>query len=142
VGMSFLEQLSKELSVAASACQRMDILEKLVAGINGDDGRDVENLLVNILRADENPIVRHEVAFVLGKLYERGDIQGEITLAQLCDSALSDCSVVVRHEATEVLGCFSAVSAIETLQKLANDPNHDISATAQISLERLIQVSS
>ena len=136
------KQLHKELSIATSACQRMDILEKLIGGIDGDDKYYVEDLLVNVLRSDENPIVRHEAAFVLGKLYELGDIQGEITLSQLCDTSLSDSSVVVRHEAAEVLGCFNADKAVATLQFLVNDPNRDISATAQISLERLMEVSN
>jgi HEAT repeat protein len=136
------KQLRKELSVAASACQRMDILEKLVGGIDGDDKCYVEKLLVNVLRADGNPVVRHEAAFVLGKLYELRDIKGEITLSQLCNSSLSDSSVVVRHEAAEVLGVFNAGKAIATLQILVDDPNHDISATAQISLERLLEVSN
>jgi HEAT repeat protein len=138
VDPDLFKQLRKELSLAASACQRMDVLEKLVGGIDGDDNCRVEKFLVDILRADENPIVRHEAAFVLGKLYELGDVRGEITLSQLCDSSLSDCSVVVRHEATEVLGCFNSSRAIIALRILKDDPNQDISATAQISLERLV----
>ena len=137
--IDFFKQLRDELSIAVTACQRMDVLEKLVGGIDGDDNCAVENFLVNILRTDKNPVVRHEAAFVLGKLYELGDIQGDITLGQLCDSSLSDRSVVVRHEAPEVLGCFNDDKAITTLQILENDPNYDISMTAQISLERLVR---
>lgn len=132
----FSRQLRTELS-ASSAFRRLEALENLASGIGGGDGARVEEILVNVLRADENPVVRHEAAFILGKLYESGDVRGEMTLGQLCDSALCDRSVVVRHEAAEVLGYFQAGRAIATLQILSDDPDPDISATARISLERL-----
>ncbi|MET0645727.1 MAG: HEAT repeat domain-containing protein [Pyrinomonadaceae bacterium] len=137
MNVDFTERLRAELS-AASDYRRLEALENLVGGIGGDDdtGR-VEEILVDVLRADANSVVRHEAAFVLGKLYELGEVRGEITLGQLCDSALRDCSVVVRHEAAEVLACFNTGRAIATLQVLLDDPDPDVSATARISLERL-----
>lgn len=137
MNVDFTESLRAELS-SGSAFRRLEALEELVGGAGGvDDAGRLEGIIVDVLRGDENPVVRHEAAFVLGKLYELGEVRGEMSLGQLCDSALGDGSVVVRHEAAEVLGSFDAGRAIATVRMLVDDPDPDVSATARLSLERL-----
>jgi HEAT repeat protein len=63
------------------------------------------SLLLRTLREDPNAVVRHEAAFVLGRVHDlHSDLVGDEVFLALCKSARTDSSIIVRHEATEVLG--------------------------------------
>jgi HEAT repeat protein len=125
------------ISARIPAVERMDSLEKLLESNLDFDPEYVEEVLVRVLASDADPVVRHEAAFVLGKLHQRGKISGQKALDQLCWSAFSDSSVIVRHESAETLGYFNDPRAAAALERLAADPNPDVAATAQIGLARL-----
>lgn len=129
--------LQRVLSHSAPPVERMDCLEELIEGDLDFDPEYVEEALVRILASDEDPVVRHEAAFILGKLHQRGKISGRRAIEQLCRSALSDSSVIVRHESAETLGYFDDPRAAAALEKLAGDPHPDVAATAQIGLARM-----
>jgi HEAT repeat protein len=132
-----IESLRQGLLAEPDPPKRMDLVESLVDGIGNLPGDLVETLLVQVLRHDENCIVRHEAAFVLGRLYGRGGIPGRMAWDALAASATSDPSLIVRHEATESLGWFSVPQTTLLLKQLELDPNEEISATAKLGLLRL-----
>ena len=105
------------------------------------DSRLVEGVLVEVPRTDPNPIVRHEAAFGLGRLYSQHKAADSDRIDGLCAAALSDRSSVVRHEAAESLGEFPYPQARQSLRLLLDDPDEDVVETARISLARLSQLA-
>lgn len=116
----------------------MDFLEQLAQGIDRQHAEFAENILAWLLMNDDNLVVRHEAAFILGQLYKRGEIIGSIAFQTLLESVQRDASVVVRHEAAESLGWFSHPDAIQALKEIAEDPNAEIAVTAKLGLCRLL----
>lgn len=124
-------------SMPESAARRMDIVASLLSPKSAiNDSVDPEVFLVNVLKNDPDGIVRHEAAFVLGHLYERGRIQGDQALLALCEVAKNDPSIVARHEAAESLSSFPHSAATAALRELLDDPIADVAATARIAIER------
>lgn len=117
--------------------QRMDWLEEQSNGLVKWHGNPIENLLVAVLIHDEHPVVRHEAAFLLGKMYSHGRIEGKCARATLCSIACDDLSIVVRHECAEALAAFDGAEVEEVLQRLMRDGDADVAATAALSCERL-----
>ncbi|HEY6185236.1 MAG TPA: HEAT repeat domain-containing protein [Terriglobales bacterium] len=120
-----------------SPAERMSCLEWLGEGIDKISGPKVEAILARMLMDDDNSVVRHEVAFLLGRLYGLNQIEGTRALEVLCLSGLNDQSPLVRHEAAESLGWFHTKEAIDVLRRLENDSIPDVAATASIALEQL-----
>jgi len=137
MGELSMESLQEGLLRETRPPRRMDLVESLVQGIGELPGDFVESLLVRVLRDDENCIVRHEAAFVLGRLFGRGEIRGNLAWDALSKSALSDPSVVVRHEAAESLGWFPEKRTIEFLEQLISDRNPEVADTAKLGLMRM-----
>lgn len=119
-----------------SPAKRMDLIEGLIANQHDISALGLECYLVEVLRADPNPIVRHEAAFVLGRLKDCGQIEGDAAVSALCVAACEDPSLVVRHEVVEALACFEHDEASSVLVNLLSHDHPDIRATASISLER------
>lgn len=125
-----------------SPAKRMDLIEGLIANQHDISALGLESYLVEVLRADPNPIVRHEAAFVLGRLKDCGQIGGDVAVSALCIAACEDPSLVVRHEAVEALACFEHDEASSVLVNLLYHDHSDIRATASISLERRNELPS
>src|SRR6266498_4688141 len=134
---NFEAWLNSNLFSDKTTLTRIFCLLDLCGGIDPKSGDFTEDALVKVLLEDIDPIVRHEAAFALYKLYNMGQIIGMRAMDALCDAACNDISTVARHEAAESLGFFDFPKPIQTLQTLLNDPNPDVVATAKISLERL-----
>lgn len=128
---SILEQAQNPENPPA---HRARVVEELWDHTTAESAEEVETVLCSILRQDDNAIVRHEAAFVLGKLYDEGTIEGKLALDALTESCRNDPSVVVRHESAEGLGVFATPKAIETLQILLTDEIPDVVETAKIAL--------
>lgn len=137
----FREEITGKLDHNVSPAKRMDYLEVLNAGIDKRHGNAVEEILVNSLVNDDNPVVRHEVAFLLGRLYGIGSIVGKLALSALCKSVLEDVSPLVRHEAAESLAWFQNPEALNALKQLTQDPSPDVVATACIAIEQLQNIN-
>jgi HEAT repeat protein len=107
-----------------------EITEEL---INTDDPifDEIADLLVWVLRNDDNGIVKHEAAFQIAVRNMRSKIP------YLVNSALNDKSELVRHEATEALGFLRAHEYKETLRKKLEDPSEAVRETAVLMLKRL-----
>lgn len=133
----FQQNIERELSQSVSPAKRMDALERLSEGIEKQHGTVVEKILTASLSKDDNSVVRHEIAFLLGRLYGLGCINGELALDALCRSVLTDSSPLVRHEAAESLAWFQNPKAFQTLDEAKRDSHPDVVATAHIAIEQL-----
>lgn len=132
--MSIEHLLERVTSASIPASERMKALCSIEACATAADADSLERTLTAVLYHDTNPIVRHEAAFILGKLYRAQRICGTRALMALCEAADSDESVVVRHEALEALAAFPDERALYALHKALSDPSADVIATAIISL--------
>jgi HEAT repeat protein len=91
----------------------------------------IENVLADVLKNDENVVVKHEAGFQLGEHYVQR------MLPALMDSALNDPSELVRHESIEAIGLLEALDAREGLKKALADPNEAVRVTAQFVIKQL-----
>lgn len=98
-----------------------------------DEEREgIEECLIKVLLEDDNPIVRHDAAYLLGKL------QTTIGVDALCTAATMDKSPLVRHEASEILAFLPKNEKIDNaLKKCLSDPILEVRQTAQIVVDRL-----
>ncbi len=133
----FDKKIEHDLSQIVSPAKRMDALERLSEGVEKHHGPVIEKILTDSLSTDDNSVVRHEIAFLLGRLYGQGCINGHLALDALCRSALTDSSPLVRHEAAASLGWFQNQKALQVLDELKRDPHPDVVATAWIAIEQL-----
>jgi HEAT repeat protein len=134
----FITRLQKSLSFTNTDSVRMRCLEQLTEMQEIPAAHLLIGLLLRTLREDPNAVVRHEAAFVLGRLPQsqvQSDLVGDEIFSALCHSARTDPSIVVRHEATEVLGNLEDSRVPIVLQELAEDDNPDVALTAKLGLE-------
>ena len=130
------DEIVEALSLGTPAYKRMDLVGEL-GNLNVHLSRPiVENILVWVLNKDPNAIVRHEAAFVLGRLHRGSKPLSITSVGVLCETALHDPSGVVRHEAAESLGCIPDPRVRKVLEQLLFDISEDVVETARIGLER------
>ena len=94
-------------------------------------GEDVVPHVANILKNDNNELVRHEAAFSLGQMCLRSGIK------HLEDATKNDPSLFVRHEAAVALGVIGSQDAKETLQKALEDSSEQVRDSAIVALSNL-----
>ena len=92
---------------------------------------EVANLMVSVLKNDNNGVVKHEACFQIAARNMRKKIP------DLVYSSLNDKSGLVKHEAIESLGLMRAFEAEEDIRPALNDPNPDVSETARFVFKRL-----
>ena len=135
--VDFIARVQDSLSRTSSDAVRMSCLEQLAAMPKMPRSHILVSLLLRTLREDPNAVVRHEAAFVLGRVHDlHSDLVGDEVFLALCKSARIDSSIIVRHEATEVLGNLADPRVIGVLHELAEDDNVDVALTATLGLER------
>lgn len=91
----------------------------------------VVELLVDVLKNDDNAIVRHEAGFQIGEHNMKSK------LSALIDAAHNDPNPVVRHECIEAMGLLRAPEARSALKKSLDDPDESVSLTAKCILKQL-----
>ncbi|MGQ0606705.1 MAG: HEAT repeat domain-containing protein [Candidatus Nitrosotenuis sp.] len=91
----------------------------------------IENILVDVLKNDENAIVRHEAAYQLGE----HEVLGK--LPDLIDAILNDPNEVVRHESIEGVGLMRKTDAIKDIEPALKDHNESVRQTAQLVIKQL-----
>lgn len=141
-GMSHL-QTHGGFGEIASAHQRMRFLELLYARARRAEGaleHVVTHALLEALRSDDNAVVRHEAAFILGQFSERLGDDEQGVIQALMAAAAQDVSTVVRHEAIEALGWFQRPQVVVFVATLVESSCHDVKDTAIVSLGRLTDV--
>jgi HEAT repeat protein len=101
------------------------------AGLNTEIFEKVADLMVWVLKNDDNGVVKHEACFQIAARNMRNKI------SDLIYSSLNDKSGLVKHEALEALGLMRAHECIEAIEKGLKDPNEDVSETARFVIKRL-----
>lgn len=94
-------------------------------------GEDKIPYIAQVLKHDNNELVRHEAAFSLGQMGYRSAIP------HLEDATSNDPSMFVRHEAAIALGVVGANEARATLEKALNDPSEPVVESAIVALSNL-----
>jgi HEAT repeat protein len=94
-------------------------------------GEDKVPHVAQVLKNDENELVRHEAAFSLGQMCLSSCIP------PLSDATLHDPSMFVRHEAAIALGVIGSKEAKAVLEKALNDPDRPVVESAVIALSNI-----
>jgi len=97
---------------------------------------EIADLMVWVLRNDDNGIVKHEAAFQIGVRNMRSKIP------DLLYSATNDKSEIARHESIEALGLMRAHEATEKLQEMTTSPSPAVRETAIFVLKRLARLKN
>ena len=92
---------------------------------------EVANLMAWVLKNDTNGVVKHEACYQIAARDMRDKIP------DLVQSALTDPSVIAKHEAIESLGLMRAFETIDLLSKAVEDPSPEVKETAIFVLKRL-----
>ena len=115
---------------------RFEVLEKFYHKVDCES--DVQ-LLIDILKDDYDPCVRHEAAAQLFRVAERKPLLLQNlkskAIETLLDKACNDVSTVVRHESIEALGYIADLNALKDLEHFSKSDNLDIHSTAHIALK-------
>ena len=93
-------------------------------------------VLSQVMKNDQNPLVRHEAAFTLGQL---GYLSG---LPALIEAMLRDDNILVRHEAAVAIGSIGDQSARIALIEATKDPDEFVRQSAMIALLNLDYLKS
>lgn len=93
------------------------------------DNESVQALCDAIQNKEDSPLIRHELAFVLGQMQS-------LQATPVLESVLSDVSddVMVRHEAAEALGAIGSSSSVPVLSRFVLDPAPEVSETCSLAL--------
>lgn len=97
---------------------------------------EIADLMVWVLRNDDNGIVKHEAAFQIGVRNMRTKIP------DLLYSAMNDKSEIARHESIEALGLMRAHEATEKLKEMTTSPSDAVRETAIFVLKRLARLKN
>lgn len=92
---------------------------------------EVANLMAWVLKNDANGVVKHEACYQIAARNMREQIP------DLIQTALTDTSIVARHEALESLGLMRAFDCMKLIFEATKDPNPDVKETAIFVLKRL-----
>ena len=101
---------------------------------NGAFYDEVSDLMVWVLKHDNNGVVKHEACYQIAARDMRKKIP------DLIETALNDKSVIAKHEAIEALGLMRAFEARELISKALEDQNADVRETAAFVIKRLDRV--
>ena len=105
-----------------------------IAELNGPQDpmyREIADLMAWVLKNETNGVVKHEACYQIAARNMREKIP------DLIESALTDTSIIARHEAIESLGLMRAFDTKEMIFKAAQDPNPEVKETAAFVLKRL-----
>ena len=101
---------------------------------------------VLVLHFHENPIVRHEAAFILGQINYENDSERTVTVKNLRFSMRQDRDIVPRHESIEALGeentfCAYSIGAAADMTKINTYwlDYLDIQATVEEAFSNIVE---
>lgn len=84
--------------------------------------------------ADPSPLLKHELAYVLGQM--RNPLAIPTLEAVLINEQGAHCSMV-RHEAAEALGALSSQSSLPLLRKYLDDPAREVRETCEVAVGKI-----
>jgi HEAT repeat protein len=131
-----LEKCSDILKNESDESKRWDAVW-LAGEIAEEAGSDTEifgkvaDLMVWVLKNDDNGVVKHEACFQIAARNMRNKI------SVLIDSSQNDKSGLVKHEALEALGLMRAQECLKEIEKGLRDDNQDVRETAMFVIKRL-----
>ena len=91
----------------------------------------VADIIEWIIKNDNNGVVKHEACFQIAGRNMRSKIP------VLIEAALTDKSILTKHEAIESLGLMRAFDSINMIRDAVNDPSIDVRETARFVIKRL-----
>ena len=94
-------------------------------------GEDKVSHIAQVLKDDDNELVRHEAAFSLGQMCYSSGIQ------PLVNATLNDPSMFVRHEAAIALGVIGSADAEGPLRQALEDPDRPVAESAVVALSNI-----
>lgn len=94
-------------------------------------GEDKVPHIAQVLKDDDNELVRHEAAFSLGQMCYSSGVQ------PLVDATLNDPSMFVRHEAAIALGVIGSADAEGPLRQALEDPDRPVAESAVVALSNI-----
>ena len=94
-------------------------------------GEDKVKHIAQVLKDDENELVRHEAAFSLGQMCYSSSV------SPLADATIHDSSMFVRHEAAIALGVVGSTDAKQALEVALDDPDKPVVESAVIALSNI-----
>ncbi|MGY8632580.1 HEAT repeat domain-containing protein [Bradyrhizobium sp. 14AA] len=133
--MRDFSDIKSDYDNARSAAERMDAITSLLE-VRAAEFSKPTTFLMNVLRDDRDPIVRHEAAFVLGDWRAKQLIADEPAASSLCKVVEGDPSAVARHEAAEALRWFGGANVDRALDAAANDPVEDVRLTVAMTIAK------
>ncbi len=107
-------------------------LESLFYLMNVADDESI-NSICKLLENDKCELVRHEAAFALGEMASGNSIE------VLKKAYENDVSLVVKHECLMSLGTIGSINDIDFLKKKIFEEKYEISCSAKIALQRILQ---
>ena len=96
----------------------------------------VANLMGDVLKNDDNSVVKHEACYQIAmrKMHKK--------IPDLVNCALHDRSSLVQHEAIEALGLLGAFDSKELVSKSLQSSNLDVRQTAEFVKRRLERIKN
>jgi len=91
----------------------------------------IADLMEWVLKNDDNGVVKHEACYQIAGRNMRSKIP------ILVESALTDSSILTKHEAIESLGLMRAFESIDMIRDAETDPSRDVRETARFVIKRL-----
>ncbi|OCF30701.1 deoxyhypusine hydroxylase [Kwoniella heveanensis CBS 569] len=96
-------------------------------------GDEVVDIVAEGLK-DPSPLLKHELAYVLGQLLNKRAIP--ILSEVLVNPNGAHCSMV-RHEAAEALGAIGDLESLPVLRKYLDDPSREVRETCEIAVGKI-----
>lgn len=109
-----------------------EIRYKIVTDLTAMKFSGVVPFLVEVLRNDGSPLIRHEAAFGIGVLGSERDA------ASLIEALKSDLSGIVRHEAVVALAEIGGKNAISVLEEATNDRSPYVASSARYAIQSIL----
>ena len=89
------------------------------------------SLLIEALRNDKSPLLRHEAAFGLGVLSNKSNV------GVLRDAMLNDDNLMVRHEAAIALAEVGDETILAAIEQAAQDERPEVAASARYAADNI-----
>ena len=84
--------------------------------------------------SDPSPLLKHELAYVLGQLKDPSAIP---TLESVLLNADGRHCSMVRHEAAEALGALSSETSLPLLRRFLSDKNREVRETCEVAIGKI-----
>ncbi|KAL7422040.1 deoxyhypusine hydroxylase [Cryptotrichosporon argae] len=101
-------------------------------------GDEVVQIVAEGLK-DPSPLLKHELAYVLGQLKLPSALP--ILSDVLVNAAGAHCAMV-RHEAAEALGAIGSLDSLPVLRRYLDDPAREVRETCEIAVDKIVYDNS